>query len=69
MPFISTNSQSKHKEKTLLKVLMSVQFENPLLNIACQVVIYVEVSFMRTWVTFKQTVLLWDFPFSLVSSN
>lgn len=29
MPFISTNSQSKHKEKTLLKVLMSVQFENP----------------------------------------
>lgn len=61
MPFISTNCQSKHKEKTLFKVLMSVQFENPFLNIACQVVIYVEVSFMRTWVTFKQTVLFMRF--------
>lgn len=62
MPFISTNSQSKHKEKTLLKVLMSVQFENPLLNIiACQVVICEEASFMRTWVTFKQTVLFMRF--------
>lgn len=52
LTFQQTINQNLKKGKSLLNVLISVQFENSLLNIICQIIICEEIPFMRTEVTF-----------------